>query len=304
MGFLLIMVVVPSWAQQKQVLSQYMFNGQVINPAYSGVHEKLSLTAIHRDQWVNLEGAPSTQTFTGNVGLQKNRIGLGFLISNDKLGVHNDLSLYLSYSYKIHFRNGALSMGLQGGFSNLVSDFDRLNLKDPGLILLGKHSNFNPNFGAGIFYYSDIAYVGLSVPFIMRNDLSDIDEINQSLITAKEYRYYYFTAGRLFDMSDRLQFKPSTLIRHQENAPLRFDLNANIIVDELFTLGASYRSGDAFVGLFELQLNENFRLGYAYDFTQSDLNQFSKGSHEIMLNYRVDISRGISGKFIPCPSSF
>lgn len=289
-------------AQQKTVLSQYMFNGQLINPAYSGVHEKLSATALYRNQWVNLEGAPTIQTLTVNSGFKRNKTGVGLMISNDKLGIHRDLSMYLSYSYKIHFNNGALSMGLQGGFNHLQSDFNKLNLKNPGgPILAGTRGEFNPNFGAGLFYYSDIAYVGISVPYILSNKIISDENIFSE---ARESRYYFMTAGRAFHLNKNVIWKPSVLMRFQEDAPLGYDINTNFIFHELVTVGASYRSGDAFLWLFELQLNDNFRFGYAYDMTSSQLNQFSNGTHELMLNYRIDISRGISGKFIPCPNIF
>jgi type IX secretion system PorP/SprF family membrane protein len=292
-----------SVAQQKTVLSQYMFNSQVLNPAYSGVHEKLSATALYRNQWVNLEGAPTIQTLAVNTGFKRNRTGVGFMISNDKLGIHRDLGLYLSYSYKIHVKNGALSMGLQGGFNHLKSDFTKLNLKNPGgPILVGTRAKYNPNFGAGLFYYSDIAYVGISVPYLISNKI--IEETEGVFSEAKEKRYYYITAGRAFHLNKNVIWKPSVLIRFQEDAPLGYDINTNFILHELVTVGASYRSGDAFLWLFELQLNDKFRFGYAYDMTSSQLNQFSNGTHELMLNYRIDISRGVSGKFIPCPNIF
>jgi type IX secretion system PorP/SprF family membrane protein len=288
--------------QQKTVLSQYMFNGQVLNPAYSGVHEKLSATALYRNQWVNLEGAPTIQTITVNSGFQRNRNGVGLMISNDQLGIHRDLSVYASYSYKIKFNNGALSMGLQAGFDFLRSDFNLLNLKNPGgPILVGDRGEFNPNFGAGLFYYSDIAYVGISVPYILSNKIIGDETL---LSEAREARYYFATVGRAFQLNQDMVWKPSVLIRFQEDAPLGYDLNTNFIYKELVTLGASYRSGDAFLWLFELQLNDKFRFGYAYDMTNTGLNQFSNGTHELMLNYKIDISRGISGKFIPCPNIF
>ena len=300
---LLLMVTESITAQQKPVLSQYMFNGQVLNPAYSGVHEKLSATALYRNQWVNLEGAPTIQTLTVNTGFKRNKTGVGIMISNDKLGIHRDLGLYLSYSYKIQVKNGALSMGLQGGFNHLQSDFTKLNLKNPGgPILDGIRGKYNPNFGAGLFYYSDIAYVGISVPYLVSNKI--ISETEGVMSEAREKRYYYMTAGRAFHLNQNVIWKPSVLIRFQEEAPLGYDINTNFVFHELVTVGASYRSGDAFLWLFELQISEKFRFGYAYDMTTSQLNQFSNGTHELMLNYRVDISRGVSGKFIPCPNIF
>jgi type IX secretion system PorP/SprF family membrane protein len=287
-------------AQQRPVQSLYMFDPLVVNPAYAGTQVQLSATAIYRNQWVNLEGAPKTLTTTVHSGFFKSKMGLGIIASNDKIGIHNDVGLYGVYSYKIKLtRESSMSFGLQGGFNNLKSDYNLLNLKnqnDPNLA--GVISKFNPNVGAGLFYrYKDV-YLGFSVPQIIENKVFVNETLGPSL--SKQLRYYYIFAGFSKKLSDKFRWIPSTLIRIQEQAPLSFDVNSTLVFKDAVGLGVSYRLKEGIVGLFELQINENFHVGYAYDFTVTQLSQFSSGSHEIMLNYRIKIQRIHRG--LPCPS--
>lgn len=283
-------------AQQRPVYSQYMFNGLVLNPAYAGSQKQLSATGIYRKQWVNIDGAPSTVNATVHSGFENKHIGMGLMVTNDVIGIHNDLGIYVSYAYQIEMEKGILAMGIQGGFNNLNTDFDKLNLKhgrDP--ILFGKVSNFNPNFGTGLYYSTERFYAGLSVPFLLNNRLSyKTDLINN----AKEARYYFFSAGKVFDVNQSIKLKPSTLIRIQEGAPIGFDVNINVILEDIISLGTSYRSNDAFILLFHIIANENFTFGYAYDWVLSSLNPHTKGSHEIMVNYRINLTSK------PCHSYF
>lgn len=155
----------------------------------------------------------------------------------------------------------------------------------------------NPNFGAGIFYYQKDLFIGFSVPQIINNSVFDL-EGNGSL--SKQLRYYYVFAGFSKRLAPNVKWMPSTLLRVQEQAPLSFDVNTNFVFYDAVGLGVSYRLNEGMVGLFELQINDNFHVGYAYDFTTSALNQFSNGSHEIMINYRIKIQRWHQG--LACPS--
>jgi type IX secretion system PorP/SprF family membrane protein len=285
-------------AQQRPMQSLYMFDPLLINPAYAGDHVQLSATAIYRNQWVNFPGAPKTFTATAHSGFRNIRAGVGIIFGNDQIGVHSDNSLYLAYSYKLPLRKNSgasLSMGVQGGFNNLRSDYGKLNPKDPDLY--GSLTKFNPNFGAGLHFRNKILYAGLSVPYILNNKLIDVESISGD---AQQYRYYYLTAGTTRKLSPHVKIMPSVVVRIQEKAPLSFDLNAMWILYDAVSLGASYRIGDAVMGIFELQLNENFHVGYAYDFTMSDIRQYSNGSHEIMINYRIKIAKIHRG--LECPS--
>ena len=285
---MLALSAVTVFAQQKPIFSQYAFNPLAINPAFAGSQDQFSASALYRSQWVNLEGAPTTSTLTANSGIGGKRIGLGFVLSNDQIGVHSDLALYVSYAFRIKFADGALALGLQAGFNNLKSDFTQLklqNINDPNLS--GIFAKFNPNFGAGVFYDRGPFYAGLSVPYLINSKFFTGDEVDFS--TARSKRYYFLVAGRLFNINNWLDIKPETLIRFQEGAPLGVDLNLKFILDKRIALGGSYRSGDAFITTFELQLNDNLRLGYAYEATLSSIRYFSRGSHEFMVNYRINI---------------
>jgi type IX secretion system PorP/SprF family membrane protein len=287
-------------AQQRPIQSLYMFDPLLINPAYAGDHVQLSATAIYRNQWVNFPGAPRTFTGTVHSGFRKVRFGLGLIFGNDQIGVHSDNSLYFAYSYRLPLNRNtgaSLSMGLQGGFNNLKSDYGKLNPKDQDIY--GSLTKFNPNFGAGLYYRDQKMYIGISIPYILNNKFIDMSNTNG---IARQYRYYYVTAGTSKKISNNIKFQPSVLLRIQEKAPLSFDLNGMWVLYNVVGVGVSYRLRDAVVGLFELQLNNNFHVGYAYDFTTSAIRQYSNGSHEIMINYRIKISKLHRG--LECPSYF
>lgn len=297
-----LMAGLQAFGQQRPIHSLYMFDPLLINPAYAGTQVQLSATAIYRNQWVNFPGAPKTFTASAHSGFKKSRVGVGILAGNDQIGIHNENSLYALYAYRIpmsKFDNkSSLSFGLQGGFNNLKSDFTKLNpkdLTDPFASVVER--NLTWNFGAGLYFRTPTYYVGLSVPYIINNKVLNLSELTT---TAKQRRYYYLTGGFTKKLSPVFKVIPSALIRIQEQAPLSFDVNLLTVLYDVVGLGGSYRLDDSIVGLFELQLNSNFHVGYAYDYTTSDLRQYSNGSHEIMINYRIKVSRWHKG--VECPS--
>lgn len=276
-----------SSAQEKSVLTQYMFNGLAINPAYAGSQNVLNATAFYRKQWVGVEGAPNTQTFSIHSATKKKRIGLGLFVMRDEIGVHNDLNVYSSYAYKIKVgRKAILSMGIQAGFNNLGSNYEKLNVKNPGDPVFLSDNKWSPNFGAGVYYYiANKAYIGFSVPYMLKSSVlpKDLNAVG------KQARYYLLSAGTVFPLSPGVKFKPSTLIRMEEGAPLGLDINSTFILQELVFLGYSYRSSDSMSFLVQLQLTDKIQFGYSYDLTLSGLNKFSKGSHEFLINYRINL---------------
>lgn len=301
LGCLILGSMLTTSAQQRPIQSLYMFDPLLVNPAYAGNQVQLSATAIYRNQWVNLEGAPETFTATVHSGFKNSRVGLGVLVSKDVIGIHDDTGLYGIYSYKLPIskrRKSVLSFGIQGGFNTITSDFNKLTLKNPGdPNLSGVSRQFNPNVGVGILYRDGSFFGGVSVPYMLDSKAVSSTDIN-TLLTQR--RYYYVFGGFTTKLSNNVKLIPSTLIRIQEQAPLTFDINALVVMYDAVGLGVSYRLGDAVVGLFELQINNNFHVGYAYDFTLSQLNQFSNGSHELMINYRIKIARFHQG--LECPT--
>ncbi|QCK15548.1 PorP/SprF family type IX secretion system membrane protein [Mangrovivirga cuniculi] len=214
-----------SYAQQRTVLTQYMYDMFVFNPAYAGSDNIGSITVHHRDQWVNFDGAPTTQMLNGHMGLAQDRIGVGLKIEYDQIGVHSDLAVYAAYAYKLKLQNGTLSMGLQAGFNNLVSDYGKTSPLDPmDPLINSRNVAFRPNAGVGFLYKIKDFYVGLSVPYLLKNKILDQDESE-----GKEQRYYFVNGGKNFHLAGNVIFKPSFLLRLQENQPATVNLSGSFV---------------------------------------------------------------------------
>lgn len=320
--YILILIIVVNLTeanaqQQRPIQSLYMFDQLLINPAYAGTQVQFSATSIYRNQWVNLEGAPETFTFTAQSSVNRGKMGAGLIIHKDALGVHSDLGLYATGSYMLRMPVGKLYFGLQAGFNDVRSDFRRTSVPSAGSGANGgvdgasdpfftATSAFNWNFGSGFFYTNREFFMGISVPYLMNNDLiQEVEDDSFSGVlseTIRNTRTYYLTLGNTYGLSPDFKIIASSLMRFQEGAPFSFDINANGVFKETVGLGLSYRLKEGFVYLFELKINENFHVGYAYDMTVSALNTVSQGSHEFMLNYRIKIPRLHKG--LECPSYF
>lgn len=302
-GFVILSLLsIRTEAQQSSVYSQYIFNGLLINPAYAGSHVEFSATLSYRNQWVNFEGAPETAVFSAHSTVKRERIGLGILATSDKIGSYSNNGLFASYAYRIkNMRGGVLSLGVQGGVNNYRADYSKLNLKagqDP--TFAADMNEIRPNFGGGVFYYDEKYFAGFSVPTILKTT-SFMSNAAQQLI---QPRNYFLHAGAIYPLNrdETLKFSPSFLIRAQDGSPLGFDLNINVIFYDLISVGSSYRSGDAVVAFVNFKIGEKFHFSYSYDMTTSEINQYSMGTHEFMLNYRVRF-RGVH-KDIECPYYF
>lgn len=290
------------FSQQYPVFTQYYFNEMVINPAYVGSQIQLSTTAMYRNQWVNFPGAPKTFSISAHTSLIKGKVGVGLLVNHDEIGTYRNNNVYGYYSYMLRFPNATLSMGLQAGFNLLGADFSKLDLQhidDPSF-----RSFFNelkPNFGVGIYYNKKNFFAGFSVPFILNNKLASFESF---LAQITEARYYFIRAGFIhpLDKTEKVKINPSILVRAQENQALSFDFNLAFIINDVLSVGASYRNIDALITFIDLKLSEHMHFAYSYDWTQSSINLFSNGTHEFMLNYRVPI-RKLHGN-IECPSYY
>lgn len=292
-----------AWGQQYPVFTQYYFNELVINPAYAGSHVKFSATAMYRNQWVNFPGAPKTFNFSSHTSLMKNKIGVGLMINHDEIGSYSNDHIYASYAYRLHLGQATLSMGLQAGINILGVDFSSLDLSAPtDESFLNAVNQLKPNFGAGVFYSKKNYFLGFSIPFLMNNKIATSTE--DLLAEIKEARYYFLRGGMVFPIErmQKVKLAPSVLVRAQEGQPLSFDLNASLIFYDVLSLGTSYRLGDSFITFIDLKLSDSIHFGYSYDLTGSDINTFSSGSHEFMINFRR-IIRGVH-KDPECPQYY
>ena len=281
------------YSQQDPQYTQYMYNMNVLNPAYAGSRGTLSIGLLGRSQWVNVNGAPQTMTFDAHAPVGK-KVGMGLSVIADEIGPAKEQNIYADFSYTIMTSSeGKLAFGLKGGVTLL--DVNLLDITLPQTAtgddpLFDENINDAfPNFGAGVYYYTNKFYAGFSVPNILKSEHLDKDNINTK---ASEEVHYFLTSGYVFDLSSTLKFKPSFMIKGVTGAPVSFDINANFLMYDRFELGASYRWQDAVSILFNFGVTRSFRIGYAYDYTISEFsNSNTGGSHEIMLLYDIDFTK-------------
>tara|TARA_B110001450_G_C17515410_1_gene438237 strand:- start:5 stop:886 length:882 start_codon:yes stop_codon:yes gene_type:complete len=278
-----------TFAQQRSTTTTYPYNGLLINPAYAGSLNLLSVIAVHRKQWINVEGAPTYTALSANSSFASNRIGLGVFASKASQSITDDYSLYGSYAYKINTSIGILAMGLQGGFNQRTTDYERLNLLSTDPLMQGAPTRFSPNFGTGIYLANPVYYIGASVPYIVENIVLQNSELTNSDNLSIEKRHYYLSGGFIYPINDHLKISPGFLLKAQEAIPLSWNANVNIIVDEIAYIGLNYRNVGDFGILGQLVLNENLRVGYAYDINTSAVRINTSGSHEIFVNYRIKL---------------
>jgi len=273
-------------AQQESLLSQYMFNGLILNPAYAGSKDYASITAMFRKQWTGFPGAPVTQSASIHGPLKNKKVGLGLMIANDHAGVTNQTDIYGSYAYHIPLRNAKLALGIQFGISYVKSKLSDLTVWDANdqVFELNTQTNLLPNFGAGAYYYREKFYAGISIPHLMNYDPDRTlgIEMNDAF---RQTRHYYLTAGYVVEASRDVKIKPSVLLKYVQGAPVQFDANVNFLLNDILWVGASYRSNDALIAMIEYQINKKLRLGYSYDMTLSKLRSYQSGSHEILLGF-------------------
>ena len=274
-------------AQQEAQYTQYMYNTANINPAYAGSRGSLSALIMHRTQWVGLEGAPVTNvaTISSPLGISQ-RFGLGVSFVNDKLGPsdNNVISVDLSY-YVPTSENFKLAFGVKGTADMFNVDFNKVKLFNPNDNLNRENidNRFSANVGAGLYWYSDKTYLGVSVPYILENHYYD----NDIQYVASERMHFHILAGHVFDLSKELKFKPSVLSKVVQGAPLQVDLSANFLFFDKLTLGAAYRWSAAVSAMAGFQLSDSWMIGYAYDKETTRLGNFNSGSHEIFLRYEL-----------------
>ncbi|RED98983.1 PorP/SprF family type IX secretion system membrane protein [Marinoscillum furvescens] len=280
---ILLVIGLAASAQQEYMFTQYMFNGLAINPAYAGSHEALSVTAMHRDQWVGMDGAPSTQTLAVHSPIRQKHIAVGALFVRDQIGVTTDHTLFGSYAYKIDHHNYHLSFGLQAGFSMFNNDLSNVQLtnQDDQRFYGNGESAFLPNAGVGVYFYLPQFYAGLSVPQLFTNKYSE----NSDRI-AGQVRHYFLTVGAVFPISRNVKWKPNLMMRAADRSGFGLDINSSFLFNDIVWIGASYRHQESVDIIFELQLSAHFRFGYAYDISTNGLNNANAGSHELVINYR------------------
>ena len=276
-------------AQTEPMYSQYMYNMLGVNPAYAGNREALSMNFFQRNQWNGIKGAPKTTSFSLDQSVKEGKIGWGVQVYDDRLGVeaatgfNGMLSTRIQVSEK-GILSGGLSFGLMNYRINLNDVQNRNNPNDPSFISINNPSSWTPSLGMGIYYNTDRFYASISTPSILKSRLASYQDFVSSLEKTNAFHLFANT-GYVFDINEDLKLKPSTMVKMVSGAPIEADINLNVWMKDIIGLGGSYRTGDAFVGMVELQASPNLRIGYAYDVPFNPLKYFTRGSNELMLRF-------------------
>ncbi|MDI5889352.1 PorP/SprF family type IX secretion system membrane protein [Flavobacterium yafengii] len=278
-------------AQQDAQFTQYMYNTINVNPAYAGSRQSMSVFALHRTQWVGLDGAPVTNTASINTPLTNTNMGIGVSIINDKIGPSDESNLAVDFSYSINTSEEfKLSFGIKASANLLNINFDKLNQYDANDYSFENNvdDKFSPNIGAGLYWYSEKTYIGLSAPNLLETKHFDkYAGTGANSYIAKERINYYLTAGHVFDLNYNLKFKPALITKLVQGAPLQVDISANFLFNEKFTLGAAYRWSAAVSALVGFQATDSWFIGYGYDLETTRLANYNSGSHEIFLRFEL-----------------
>jgi type IX secretion system PorP/SprF family membrane protein len=270
-------------AQQDEQMSLYMYNPLYFNPAYAGTRDAVSALALGRFQWVNFKGAPASQWFSIHSPVMHKVLGVGGHFINDQIGERKRTSAYADISSGITLNKAGdkLTAGLSVGFDAMGYDFTNSKVIDQTDPYYGKvFSVTKPNVGAGLYYYGEKHYAGISIPRLFQNK-TQVNTVVES-ITAK---HIYFAGGYVFDLNSVLKLKPSALIKYTPKAPLSIDINASLLMYERLWTGLMYRYNEAIGINLVYNVKNVFQVGYVYDFPVNGLRTYQYGSHEILLQY-------------------
>lgn len=273
-----------NYAQQDAQFTQYMYNTINVNPAYAGSRGAMSIFALHRTQWVGLDGAPTTNAVSINTPFNNSRMGLGVSLINDKIGPTSENSISTDLSYTIPTSETMkLSFGVKASINLFDLNINKLTPDQQDPLLQGYNNKISPNIGAGIYLHSDKAYVGFSIPnFIESNRYDDNDKK-----VYKEKINYYLIAGYVVDLSYNLKFKPALLTKMVQGSPLQVDVSGNFLFNDKFTLGLAYRWSASASAMAGFQVSDALFIGYGYDLETTKLDNYNSGSHEVFLRYEI-----------------
>jgi type IX secretion system PorP/SprF family membrane protein len=292
-GFALVLTIecLTINAQQAPMYTHYMNNTLVVNPAYAGSRDALTVTALHRSQWVGFKGAPVTNTLTLHTPMKNKHVGIGLSVSNDKTGPVNNTSVFIDYAYIIQLTaNSRLAFGLSAGTNIFQASLTSVQLdqqNDPAF-QYNINNHVTPNFGFGVYYSRERFYAGISVPDLLQNSYLADNQTNDNAVIGKEQRHYFLIAGAVINISDNLAFKPTTLIKITASAPIQVDLTASFIIMKKLLAGVMYRTGDAFGVLAGYDITDQLHLGYSYDWSYGLRTfKYNQGTHELVLRYDI-----------------
>jgi type IX secretion system PorP/SprF family membrane protein len=286
--------IVSAFAQQDPEYTHYMYNMSVVNPAYAtGTSASLNLGSLYRTQWVGAVGGPKTLTLFAHSPLSK-KVEMGLSMISDDIGngAKKENNFYADFAYVLSFEgNHKLSLGLKAGVTTIQSNFNGFRLEsgnyNTDLAFAQDVNTSKPNIGVGAYYFTNNYYLGLSIPNLIPS--KHIEETAGINALGSENAHIFFTAGYVFKITNAFKFKPAFMTKYVNGAPLSFDITANVLYNNKFELGVAYRLKDAVSALTCINVSNNIKVGYAYDYTLSNLGKFNSGSHEIFILFNFDL---------------
>jgi type IX secretion system PorP/SprF family membrane protein len=269
--------------QQNVQYTQYMYDGSLINPAFTGGFEALNITLLHRDQWTGVPGAPESQTLSAHTLFRTKQLGTGLIFHREKVGIHQNVQAGVNLAY--HLAVGEekfLSFGLNASVFNTQSDYQ--SLQSSGVDPTASNAAFNGtqfNTGFGFYYRSKKLDLGYSVPSILSKEVY----INDSTSLYSTKANHLLFAKYSLPVGAKLDFTPSILIKYYPDIPVSYDVNALLTYDEVISGGIAYRANESIDFLIRLQVTSQFQIGYSYDYPIANVGNFARASNELMLSY-------------------
>jgi len=278
-------VVWTGYGQQDKMFTQYLNYPSSINPAYAGSRGSTQILGIARRQWVGLDGAPKSAAISINSPISFFNMGVGLTLETDVIGPEKNTDLGVDFSYKIKLASTVfMNLGLKAGLTHQKVDLTNSRVVDQYDPLLQEINNdVLPNFGVGTYVYGDDFFAGFSIPRLLQNSIKEGGVLNAELDKSK--LHYFLMAGYLVKVNPFIKLKPTMLFKATQGSRLSWDLSTMAIFLDKFWLGASYRDEDSVAGIFQVNINNQLRIGYSYDVAVSKLSSRTHGSHEISLSY-------------------
>lgn len=290
------------FGQQDALYSQYMFNPMAINPAYAGSRNTISGVLLHRNQWVGVKDAPRTNSLAVHSPIKGKNFALGLNLTTDKIGPTTSTTFLGTYAYHLKLGKGNLSFGIRGGVYAFELRNSELNYTNNQNKIDVNYKSTAPNFDFGTYYHTDKFYGGISINHLSNGEV----KFKGSAETFDLNMHFMAFAGKAFVLNPNLVFKPSFNLKYTESAPLNYDINASVLFQKVFWLGASYRSSvssfseASLVFITEYNISQSLRLGYSYDFNLGAIKRYNSGSHEVFIgtDLRSKRKKSVSPRYL------
>jgi type IX secretion system PorP/SprF family membrane protein len=310
----LALASVPVFSQQDPQFSQFMHNKMFMNPGYAGMRQALCFSSIGRKQWSGFDGAPVTGVFSADMNFYPQiRGGVGLNIMWDKLGFETNMRYGLDYSFHLPLAGGVLGIGVEvGAYSKKIGPtgsqqwLATTNWQQDASIP-PQMSKTVFDFGFGLWYQRQNIWFGISSMHLPATNIQDgsIQVTSPSgpvthNLAYQIARHHFITGGINLMQGNTWEVRPSFLVK-TDGTITTFDLNVTALFNQMFWFGASYRYKDAIIPMVGFQMplatttpderpGGGLKIGFAYDYTTSNLKNYETGTFELYVNYCIPVT--------------